>query len=521
MVSAFFLCRMHRKGKAFQILLTVIAALIAAEGQFWFPAAKVQWAIDDWMELFGRKSQKRPELIFLAVDDSSARLEPDVDLPDFLENENAKPEESRALELMAGKSWPWSREVTALVIDRLVAAGAKSVVLDFTFPKPGPGDDALRAAIERHADRVIVAGNFVDGGRDRNTATNEETTIFSVPAETVVPAALRARQVIGFDNFWAYPDGRIRSVRYAATLENQVGPRRAEDETVFRSLAVLAVEKAGFPVPPSDDRRPRHMRFAGGPRTFNPLPLYEIFVPRYWRANYGAGKFFDGKIVVVGAYGNWQQDEHATPFGIMPGPEIHLNAINSLLNRDTIRELPPWPRRYLVYAAASLVLFLASWISRPFLRLIASAGIAACWVMLAFRLFNEGGLLVPAVYDADCKGVGEIAAAVREIVELAKARRVSRELLEDSTFTISNLGMFGIEDFDPLVNPPQAAILGVGAGVAGPERRTRIRMTMGCDHRVLTGAEGAPFLGAVTELLERPEALTAAPAPLAAAEVTS
>ena len=430
MVSAFFFCTMHRKGKAFHILLVVIAALIAAEGQFWFQAAKMQWAIDDWMELFGRTSQKRPELIFLAVDDSSARLEPDVDLPDFLENENAKPEETRALELMAGKSWPWSREVTALVIERLVAAGAKSVVLDFTFPKPGPGDDALRAAIERHADRVVVAGNFVDGGRDRNAATNEETTIFSVPAETVVPAALRERQVIGFDNFWAYPDGRIRSVRYTATLENQVGPRREEDETVFRSLAVLAAEKAGFPVPSKDDRRPRHMRFAGGPRTFSPLPLYEIFVPRYWRANYGSGRFFDGKIVVVGAYGNWQQDEHATPFGIMPGPEIHLNAINSLLNRDYIHELPPWPRRAIVFAAACLVLFLATWISRPFLRLIASAGIAACWVMLAYRLFNESGLLVPTLAPVGVVLFGSFACIVGDFVSERREKTRIRSTLE-------------------------------------------------------------------------------------------
>ena len=128
----------------------------------------------------------------------------------------------------------------------------------------------------------------------------------------------------------------------------------------------------------------------------------------------------------------------------------------------------------------------------------------------------EGGLLVPAVYDADAKSVAEISLAVREVAELARARRLTRELLEDPTFTISNLGMFGIEDFDPLMNPPQAAILGVGAGLGGPDGRTRIRLTMGCDHRVLTGAEGAPFLGSVAALLERPEALTAEPQQVAA-----
>jgi len=121
----------------------------------------------------------------------------------------------------------------------------------------------------------------------------------------------------------------------------------------------------------------------------------------------------------------------------------------------------------------------------------------------------DGGLLVPAVYDADRKSAQEITTATRALVELAKAKRMTRELLADPTFTVSNLGMFGIEDFDPLVNPPQAAILGVGAGVEGPDGRTRLRLTMGCDHRVLTGEEAAPFLGTQVELLQTPDALTA------------
>ena len=131
----------------------------------------------------------------------------------------------------------------------------------------------------------------------------------------------------------------------------------------------------------------------------------------------------------------------------------------------------------------------------------------------------DGGLLVPAVYDADRKSAQEITTATRALVELAKAKRMTRELLADPTFTVSNLGMFGIEDFDPLVNPPQAAILGVGAGVEGPDGRTRLRLTMGCDHRVLTGAEGAPFLGTLAELLQTTDALTAPAA--APTEVTA
>jgi pyruvate dehydrogenase E2 component (dihydrolipoamide acetyltransferase) len=119
----------------------------------------------------------------------------------------------------------------------------------------------------------------------------------------------------------------------------------------------------------------------------------------------------------------------------------------------------------------------------------------------------EGGLVVPAVYDADTLSATAVNAAVREIAALAAARKLGRELLEDPTFTVSNLGMYGIEDFDPVVNPPQAAILGVGSVVGGG-----MRLTLGCDHRVLTGAEGAPFLTAIRDRLAEPDALLAAPA---------
>ncbi|MCW3012014.1 MAG: 2-oxo acid dehydrogenase subunit [Solirubrobacterales bacterium] len=114
-----------------------------------------------------------------------------------------------------------------------------------------------------------------------------------------------------------------------------------------------------------------------------------------------------------------------------------------------------------------------------------------------------GGLVVPAVYDADVKDAYEISAAVRAAAELARRKKLTRELLADATFTVSNLGMFGIEDFDPIVNAPQAAILGVGAASADG----RMRLSLGCDHRVLTGAEGAPFLATLRDHLEAPEGL--------------
>ena len=133
-------------------------------------------------------------------------------------------------------------------------------------------------------------------------------------------------------------------------------------------------------------------------------------------------------------------------------------------------------------------------------------------VNVGIAIAVDDGLVVPTIYDADTLTLDEIGAASRDLGTRARTRKLSREVLADSTFTVSNLGMFGIEDFDPLINPPHAAILGVGAAVAEVGGRLQMALTLGCDHRVLTGAEGAVFLSSVKAGLERGAELFA-PAP--------
>ncbi|MDX6398094.1 MAG: hypothetical protein QOJ43_1502 [Gaiellaceae bacterium] len=121
------------------------------------------------------------------------------------------------------------------------------------------------------------------------------------------------------------------------------------------------------------------------------------------------------------------------------------------------------------------------------------------------------GLVVPVIRDADRRTIQEIAAARAELVGRARDGKLQREDLEGGTFTISNLGMFGIEQFVAVLNPPQAAILAVGATVENPvaragnvEVRPLMSMTITCDHRAIDGADGADFLRTVKELLEEP-----------------
>jgi pyruvate dehydrogenase E2 component (dihydrolipoamide acetyltransferase) len=127
----------------------------------------------------------------------------------------------------------------------------------------------------------------------------------------------------------------------------------------------------------------------------------------------------------------------------------------------------------------------------------------------------EGALVVPTIFDADTKSLAEIGAAARALASRVRDSSISPAELSGGTFTVSNLGMYGIDSFSAVINPPQAAILAVGSLRPRPVvdesgaivARPTIVLTLACDHRILYGADGARFLGRVRELLEQPLAL--------------
>ena len=129
----------------------------------------------------------------------------------------------------------------------------------------------------------------------------------------------------------------------------------------------------------------------------------------------------------------------------------------------------------------------------------------------------DDALLVPTIRDADRLSLREIAAESRRLAEAARARRLTPGDLADGTFTVSNLGMFGVRRFHAVINPPQAAILAVGAvaprAVVDKDgavvARATMDVTLSCDHRVVYGAEAARFLERLRQLLEQPGTLAA------------
>jgi pyruvate dehydrogenase E2 component (dihydrolipoamide acetyltransferase) len=136
-------------------------------------------------------------------------------------------------------------------------------------------------------------------------------------------------------------------------------------------------------------------------------------------------------------------------------------------------------------------------------------------VNVGIAVAAQDALVVPTVFDADEKSLGQIARDARAVIEKVKDKTVTPPELSGGTFTVSNLGMFGIEQFTAIINPPQAAILTVGKLEKKPAvddkgklvARDQMVLTLVCDHRILYGADGAQFLARVKELLEQPLSL--------------
>jgi pyruvate dehydrogenase E2 component (dihydrolipoamide acetyltransferase) len=141
-------------------------------------------------------------------------------------------------------------------------------------------------------------------------------------------------------------------------------------------------------------------------------------------------------------------------------------------------------------------------------------------VNVGVAVATDDALLVPTIFGADRLTLFEVAAASREAVERARSRRSSADDLSGATFTVSNLGMFGVTSFTAVINPPQAAILAVGAVRVLPRfdaagrvvPRHLAELSLSCDHRVVYGAGAARFLGEVKALLESPIGLLVPPA---------
>src|SRR5437016_12396019 len=282
---------MHWLGRHRFLVLALICGLwtgVIVLGQFFpdTPVISAAWrgeqSFEDLLRREGRKTPAPSDFIFLGIDQSTLQL------PPLTAEEIAS---NRAFQLMTEKPFPWSREVWALLLDRLFAAGARLVIFDMMFNPPNDGDPAFHAALDRYHDKVVLGANF-----DMENAAQAVT-----PNDTLIPPPQLQDDRVGFVNFWPDPiDGKIRAVTYRVTDRQLAGLPPHPSQEIYEALSARALAKIGRGQDVPNDLRGHMIRFTELD-AFEPRPLYEVFDPKFWIANCAYRTFFKKKTDIVDA----------------------------------------------------------------------------------------------------------------------------------------------------------------------------------------------------------------------------
>jgi adenylate cyclase len=411
------------QGWANPVLSLSLVVALALFHQWGFgPLLRLDHYLQDLLVRQGRKANPHPQLVFLGVDRGSYE---DVLMPaDY---------QSAPIVKELDRSFPWSRAVWAAVIDKLVAAGARVVALDFLFTSPGEGDDVLRETLDRHAGRVVLASAFVE-----THANLGSSLVYSPPADTLIPGPLQKDQV-GFVNLWPDRDDVIRHAHFR--IDDGPVPGGAGLE----SFASKVLRMAGLADRIPSAAGPMRFRYSGPRGTVYPhRPFHEVFIPKFWKQNYQDGAFFKDKIVVIAPAANLFHDELLTPFEspepLMYGAELHLQILSAALQGEFIRQSDPGLDWGWILAAGIVMLAAIQRVSGARSRLIIIIVGIAAYGCAAQLLFDRANLLVPTAAPILSMGIVGVVVLghdfTRERLERLRIRRtleryVSKDIVRE------------------------------------------------------------------------------------------
>jgi adenylate cyclase len=334
---------------------------------------------EDLMQREGRKTATHPDFVFLGIDQSTLQL------PPFTAEELAT---NRAFQLMTERSYPWSREVWALLLDRLFGAGARLVMFDVIFSPPNDGDPAFHAALDKYRDRVVLGANF--------DAANAMQLV--VPNARLIPPPQIEDDRVGYIVFFPDQlDHKIRTIRYTLSDQQLADLAPQPGQQVYESLSARVLEKLGQAETVPRDLQAHRLRFSAVD-AYEPRPLYEVFDPKFWHANYADGTFFKNKIVMIGASSQIAHDVFATPMSLeTSGPALHLNAIAAAMDHEFLEVTPLRVSYALVCGAGLLAWLVVGFVRRPLLCVALLVTISAAYLGVARIAYDKSGLLVLVV----------------------------------------------------------------------------------------------------------------------------
>jgi adenylate cyclase len=336
-------------------------------------------SFEDLLRREGRKTAAPRDFVFLGIDQSTLQL------PPLTAEEVAG---NRAFQLMTERPFPWSREVWALLLDRLFGAGARLVVFDLLFNPPNDGDPAFHAALDRYHDKVVVGANF-----DMENGAQGVT-----PNDALIPPPQLLDDRVGFVNFFPDSiDGKTRAVAYRVTNRQLAGLPPDPSEEVYESLSARTLAKIGHGNDVPRDFRGYMIRFTA-PDAFESRRLYEIFDPKLWHSNYADGVFFKDKIVMVGPSAQVLHDVVDTPMSpTTSGPALHLQAMAAALGHEFLRPTPARAGLGLVCTAGLIAWSLVAFVRRPLVCVSALIVITGVYLGVGRLVYDKSGLLLLTV----------------------------------------------------------------------------------------------------------------------------
>jgi Adenylate cyclase, family 3 (some proteins contain HAMP domain) len=363
--------------------LACICLAVAQIGWFVFPnmqnVRQVEHFARDQILCMDLNSARADEVVFIAVDEKSLTL-------DHLFPEDI--EEAPELAWMQN-GFPWPRQIYAAALDRIFGAGARLVILDFIFDQPREGDPELKAALDRHPGKIVLAQNFSVDDQDPSRDF-DDIHAMTVPSTTLVEEG--ADNVpIGYVNFWGDEDGVVRNARYRQTLSDTIGRVPNTGEKVYESLSMVAARLLGADTTHIETSRPLSFRLSDTNRipTFS---FHSLFVPYEWRQFLKSGDVLQDKIVIIGPSATRLHDFHNTPAGRLEGPLLHIHALLAALN-DSFYTRAGAVSRNLIVGAAVILAGILTWLFRrrpiaAFFSLLGGVVLYLAIVLVAARVFD-------------------------------------------------------------------------------------------------------------------------------------
>ncbi len=362
----------------------------------------VKWENDaiNFRLTHGRVTPVNTNIAFIGIDKPSYS-------GDFFDEAYLKkqtPDDQYFMQLLRG-NYPWTREIWAALIEKVMGAGAKGVILDIVFATEGVGDAEFKAAIKKYSPNVVIGCAIEE---------NVEQVSFATPNASIIDpddfGSTLEDLHVGFVTIDREPDGKVKRGRYVFTMADiyrkLLPPAMADqvggDDVILKSLSARAIDALGLGanLPPLSHQP--LIRYTGPPNEmFKQISLKRLFDPREWESQFDSGKFFKDKIVLVGPTANLFHDIHPTPWdypheSMMLGPEIHINFLNAAIHNEFISETNPETDKLIVACSGIVVILLGLGIVRPGFRFLLGVLLSMGYLWYLLRLYDNENLMVGA-----------------------------------------------------------------------------------------------------------------------------